>query len=925
MWSIVLEQIRHSRGRLVAAVVAIAIATGLLTATMVSTTVIDQVSTDVLSSRYGRSDLIVTRWGVGTNIPANRYKNIVSLGGIEDIHYVYDDVPLTVPGPGEVERDNIGRPTLHTTIEVEPYSPNSDFAISKLIEGYYPRNVNEIVLPQAIAEYLGKSVGDEIIYDFKDGQDQTLTLSGITVPLRGAYEDIDGVAEVLGRDHPLLVYHEPRAVILTVADDADANVVKENLVRMLPEMYQVQTRQETVKTIIGTISSQQDFLRWVSFALSVVAIVVACLVVNNIFQIVLHQRRRSYALLRCVGAKRKQIKKLVIREAGLLGTWSAALGILCGLGLTQLMLSILRSYYPRLPLPNLIPLNPWIFILPLCLGVTASIMSAWIPARRAIHISPLAALYTDGEIPEYDAHNRIRAILSIAALGVGGSLIYIALNNYQLSFTLNAILGILGGVLVLIATVLSFRHWVTTPIKTLIHWVPKQLSVIHLALANVARNPRRTASSVSAFFIGMVLISMLLTAASSLSKSISNSYDSAHPYDMMIDKDRQTSDYTDSFGISGLAVVPTSEDSATLSVNEEMTINMTPGRFSSGVILDAQSNELYSTSGQYLITLQTYGALQDLSQVSGITGLATIIKGQIAFGDSADYSNFLYLNVSGADPRQLARVSNISEVKTQLNDETALITPEAYSRIYTQLESAQPGTIPFTLDPDKMLLTYHRTDGQELKLKLIFYSDYNHEFLVSMNNFQFFEAPFSTTTLLASLNPDEDISQLTGEIRTKTAGLGVSISNSFMNRITFQKTIDSILMIVSGLVGVSILISFIGVSNTLSLSALERKNEIAMLRVLGLTRKQLRRSLLLEGSIVNLIGALVGAVTGVVLGLAGATLIGRQFLIVQTSIPWLFVGTLLAGMVLVGMVAFMWPAWRASKRNHLGELSAEQI
>lgn len=937
MWTIILEQMRHSRGRLVAAVVAIAIATGLLTATMVSTTVIDQVSTDVLSSRYGHSDLIVTRYGIDKNVPANRYKNIASLGGIEDMHYVYDDVYVATDGPGEVERDNAGRPKLHTTVEVQPYTPNLEFAISKLIAGHYPRDLNEIALPQAIAQYLGKDVGDEIIYDFKDGQDQTLTISGITVPLRGAYEDIDGVAEVLGRDHPLLKYYEPRAVIMTISDDADASVVRMNLARMLPVEYSIQTRQESVQAIIGTISSQHDFLRWVSFALSIVAVVVASLVVSNIFQMVLHQRRRGYALLRCVGAKRNQIKKLVIREAGLLGTWSATLGILGGLGLTQLMLSILRSYYPRLPLPNLIPLSPWMFLLPLCLGISASIVSAWIPARRALQVSPLAALSADWEAPDYDARNRIRAILSITALGLGGALVYIALNNYQLYFSANAVLGVLGGVLILVATVLSFRHWVAALVKALIRWLPKRLSVIHLSLANIARNPRRSASSVSAFFIGMVLISMLVTAASSLSKSISNSYDSAHPYDMKISKEYLTMDTADGFGVVGIAVVPTEASDPTdpdilaaleaseITSGSTLTFELLAGSSAGGILLDANSNEIYRTSMPYLVTFQTSDVLQDLSSVSGVTGLATITKGQISFGDSADYSNFLHLNISGADPEQLSRVSNIPEVKTQLSDETALITPDAYYRMVTQLETAQPGTLPFELDDENRILTYHRSDGQDLKLKLIFYSDYENEFLVSLNTFQFFEPEASNTTILASLDTDEDMSELTGEIRTKTAGLGVSISNSYMNRITFQKTIDSVLMIVSGLVGVSILISFIGVSNTLSLAALERKNEIAMLRVLGLTRKQLRRSLLLEGSIVNLIGALVGAGAGVALGLAGATLIGRQFLIVQTSIPWLIVGTLLVGMVLVGMVAFMWPAWRASKRNHLGELSAEQI
>ncbi|MFD2355071.1 FtsX-like permease family protein [Nonomuraea ferruginea] len=146
----------------------------------------------------------------------------------------------------------------------------------------------------------------------------------------------------------------------------------------------------------------------------------------------------------------------------------------------------------------------------------------------------------------------------------------------------------------------------------------------------------------------------------------------------------------------------------------------------------------------------------------------------------------------------------------------------------------------------------------------------------------------------------------------------VQVQSSTEVREEFDQTLDMLLMIITGLLGLSILISLLGIANTLSLSVHERARESALLRALGLTRAQLRRMLSVEALVFGLIGAVVGVALGLVFGWAAmrAMLDGAVF----TASPWqigLFV--LLSGVA--GMVAAVLPGRRAARASIVGSLA----
>jgi putative ABC transport system permease protein len=133
--------------------------------------------------------------------------------------------------------------------------------------------------------------------------------------------------------------------------------------------------------------------------------------------------------------------------------------------------------------------------------------------------------------------------------------------------------------------------------------------------------------------------------------------------------------------------------------------------------------------------------------------------------------------------------------------------------------------------------------------------------------------------------------------------------------------INQLVRLVFGLLGVAVVIAVFGITNTLSLSVLERTREIGLLRAVGMSRGQLRRSISWESVLIALLGAILGIALGLFFAWAVVAALEDDFL--QLSIPW---GQATAAVVaggLTGVVAAIIPAWRASRRDILGAIAYE--
>ena len=123
--------------------------------------------------------------------------------------------------------------------------------------------------------------------------------------------------------------------------------------------------------------------------------------------------------------------------------------------------------------------------------------------------------------------------------------------------------------------------------------------------------------------------------------------------------------------------------------------------------------------------------------------------------------------------------------------------------------------------------------------------------------------------------------------------------------------IDQMLFILYALLSLAVVIAVLGIVNTLTLSVIERRQEIGMLRAVGTHRGQIRTMIILESVQMAFFGAVLGVLLGLGLGWAFLTVLEDQGL-TNIVVPWELVWVMLGGSVVVGIIAALWPAARAS-------------
>lgn len=133
--------------------------------------------------------------------------------------------------------------------------------------------------------------------------------------------------------------------------------------------------------------------------------------------------------------------------------------------------------------------------------------------------------------------------------------------------------------------------------------------------------------------------------------------------------------------------------------------------------------------------------------------------------------------------------------------------------------------------------------------------------------------------------------------------------------------IDQALTAVNAMVALAVVIALIGIANTLALSVFERTRELGLLRAVGMTRRQLRRMIRLEATLVALFGAALGVITGLGFGWAAVVAL-PDTVTTQVAVPGMRIVVLVAVAGIAGLLAAWGPARRASRLNVLDAIAA---
>jgi putative ABC transport system permease protein len=389
--------------------------------------------------------------------------------------------------------------------------------ILTVVRGAYPDGPDEIALDIDTAEKGRFELGDRV----------TLATPGNPPVMRAR---LTGVVEfgsgglngatmtIFDRAFMQEKFYGGRDVYSTVSLNAADGVTQKQLAaaakKVLPAGLEARTGDDYVKKNQESLDEILGFLQTFLLVFAGVALVVGIFLIINTFSILVAQRSRELALLRALGASRRQVNRSVLVEAvavGLVGsTVGLGVGYLLALGLRWIF-GLLGLDLSRADFPVTWQTVAWSY----GVGVAVTAIAAILPARRASRIAPMAALRDDVAMPE--ATLRRRVLIGTVMCVVGAVLMAVGLSGESTS----TLLALGGGILLILVGVTLMSAFLGQPVLLLFGAVYGRVfgTVGRLASQNALRNPRRTGATASALMVGLALMAMVSILGSSASAS----------------------------------------------------------------------------------------------------------------------------------------------------------------------------------------------------------------------------------------------------------------------------------------------------------------------------------------------------------------------------------------------------------------------
>jgi putative ABC transport system permease protein len=408
------------------------------------------------------------------------------------------------------------------------FDPNPHLSPLTLVQGRAPRSADEVVMDKGTAAKYHFAVGDRVRMQLPNAP-QTFTITGI---IKFGNDDNLAGATLAGFYLPAaqVLFNSPGrydTINVLAARGADNVTLQRAIARVLPPGVEVVSGQTIASELDRTVSSALSFLSTALLIFALISLFVGGFTIFNTFAITVGQRTRELALLRLVGASRRQVFRSVLAEAALTGLFAAlvglGLGVLAALGLRAL----LEAFGVTLPSSPLV-FEARTVVVAIAVGVGVTVLSAIVPARRAVRIPPVAALveHNADEAPSL-RRRRLAGGGVIALAGVAAVLVGVA----------GPSIGLVGlGALCVFVAVLMLVPAIARPLSNALGRPLARVLGIpgRLGRRNSTRNPLRTAQTAAALMIGIALVSTIAVLGASLSASATHDVDSALRADYII-------------------------------------------------------------------------------------------------------------------------------------------------------------------------------------------------------------------------------------------------------------------------------------------------------------------------------------------------------------------------------------------------------
>lgn len=852
--------------RLALTILSVVLGTAFITGAFVFTSSLDKAFKGALTTAYDGIDVVVSAPADNPGaLTRDVEQQLADFPGVRAVNIGEPTSGVTATGSDGKPIQTNGSPSMGL-----PYYP-SDQAVSNKVtvtEGHEPRQPGEVVINKTTAEQGDLKVGDEIkvVSRLEQASVEVVGIADTSV------DETGWLAVFFNTDQWRQLYTEDGVVDqVTIAADSTTNpaALTSKMADAFPTL-KVEAGTALAEKASESISSALNFVNYFLVAFGLIGLLVGIFIISNTFTMLVTQRTKEFALLRALGASRRQLTASVLFEAFLVGLVSSTIGVLVGFALSEGLFVAMDAFGISMPGGGL-TVTASAVVVPLIVGVVITMIAAWAPAARAGAVPPVEAMRSGDQTADSSLAGRtwVGAIAASAALCI----IMFAL-QWNAETSSRAICIGIGAVLAIAAV------WLVGPALSipLLGGLGRVLgapfgTVGKLAATNSRRNPRRTATTSFALTLGLALVTTIGMFGVSMKAAVDEWSET-----------NLTADFVLSPPMGAHASLPKEVEGAAAKVDgvtETATLSI-------GSLLVASPEEAAA---------MMQAGTEEGSFGPG-SGNATFLNGDVGtwYGTHATAGS---LDLSAPDAGAVVSESTANKKGWQLGQELTMFGKGG------TWEISITGIFADTKDPSQTIIVSADTAREKVGPGQLF--------------------PFQVYVHVAS-----DIAGDEKAMEDIQAKLSDAVSDYLLVQVMTAEefagvantSIDVMLGIVYALLALAVVISILGIINTVALSVVERRQEIGMLRAVGMQRSGIRRMIRLESVQISIFGAVLGVGLGLGLGWALLTVLKDEGL-TTIAAPWNQIVAMLVGSAIIGVIAALGPGQKAAKTPPLAAIADE--
>jgi putative ABC transport system permease protein len=393
-----------------------------------------------------------------------------------------------------------------------------------IVQGRAPRGPDEIAVNRGLLDRTDYTIGDSAPV-LTDQPLSAYTIVGVV--------EFDGKPSFAGETDVFFDTATAQKVLnltghfneITVAakDGISETELRDRVRTVIPDEAQAITGTKSAEEQASDVKKGLGFFNTFLLTFALIALFVGAFIIFNTFSMLVAQRTRELALMRMLGASRGQVRRAVLLEALVVGLLSSFIGLICGIGVAIGLKALFGVFGAQLPdAPTIVATRT--IIVSFVVGTVVTAAAAFMPARRASRVAPLAAL-RDAASP--DRSLKRQTIIGTVVLVVGAAAMTKSLRDGGLQ-----LLGL--GTLLAFIGIAMLSPLVSRPVASTVGRLFSRRLPGRLGRENAVRNPRRTAATAAALMIGLALISAVTVLGSSLKASVAKTVAGAVTADFIL-------------------------------------------------------------------------------------------------------------------------------------------------------------------------------------------------------------------------------------------------------------------------------------------------------------------------------------------------------------------------------------------------------